>query len=1397
MKKNILLITFFFVVYSISTIVYSQTPRSTKGKEFWVGWPGNSSTNQPPYCGIYILGKKLTRVKLIHGDTTHYVLSDTNNYLLNIGLPLPTHVDVSEQIENKALVVLAEDSVEVYMSSVSSFETVETSVVYPFLALTAEYFVLTKKEGSAKTQFLVVAPRDSTFIEITPSVTTENGKLANIPFLIMLQKGQTYLVRSSGDLTGSRVRTIDSIQCNPIAVFTSSPNTTIGNCAPSAYLLEQLPPTVLLGSNYIVPSFPRTPGSILRAMAITPETQIRLNGVNQGTPISTGQFREMFVDSVAYINSNKPFMLAQFTRGGECDTPKASVPTMTILNGLNQRQREAKVTPPPFSNLFEPTDTFTLSIITRSDERGVTRINNQPIPFNDWHILPSNPFFSIYNTNIFERKQYVIKHDMSGFIATMHGSVTNYGFAMSAGGDFSQTIFGRFDTAGVFGRSTYCLGETAHFSADTDPFAHSFQWIFGDGSLDTGKVVSHIYENSGNYSVRLIFYRDAFCSYDTVRKTISIRIPPTIKAGSRPTLTLCKNQTALLGTNQLPGVTYRWSPAIGLSDTTVGQPMVTALFDSVKYYVRGYDQFGCETRDSIVVKLYDQPIANAGPDTVSCGGNGVQIGRQTTGGTPQYSFLWTPATGLSNDKIERPISAPSTNTTYILRVTDANGCMGYDTVNIQALPSPTIDAGNPATICEGDSVQLSATGAPTYRWVNARNINDTTIGNPTVYPTVTTTYYVAGLFETGCVAFDSVLVTVTPKPRLPIAFQTTACPNATKTYTVENRNDLTYSWEINGGNLSTGQGTNEATVVWGAGPTGSIKLTTTTAGSCKFDTVVAVTISSDIKPTITENKKNTVLPSRGTVRICPNESVTLDVGVGYTEISWTNGSTSRQTTVNTEGWYGVSVKDATGCSGGDSVYVEVALPPVIFAGNDRVLCGADTAVMRPNVTGSGTYTYQWIPPTAVSDPTALVTNFIAPNTTNLIFQAIDTTNGCITSDTVLMTILTLAGDFITTSKPNNVLCFGEQMTLDAGAFDSYLWSTGETTRTITITSGGSYWVDAKSGSCSAIDTIQIVQNTQIVVIPTPDITASPGATVTLDANATGGTLPYQFQWTPNVNFVDPTTVQSPRVTTNVGSQSYIVTITDANGCTARDTITVFVPSTATTVAIARREVSATAFGERFPITLTLDPNTPITPSGFTATITVPFEQFIPKSVSNGTMTVTQNATDYVININVQIDEPLYNNSVITELIGDILLGQQDSTTIVISYAQWTGTTYPVNAVNGAIVLNDVCYSGTRRYLLPTTVGFGILSVHPNPANTKATFEFGIIEAGQTTFEIIDVFGNVVHAAEFNREPATPKGDTDDNRYTHTVDISNLPSGTYYGVLKSFSQRESVPLVITR
>ncbi|MBL8005267.1 MAG: PKD domain-containing protein, partial [Candidatus Kapabacteria bacterium] len=707
----------FISIITIVESVYSQTPpRSTRGKEFWISWPYDDSrlnsfgdenfTN----CNIYVFSTKPTNgyyEYLDNGKTKriNFRLNDTNNYFFGEALVIEKEVKISEFAQKQSVYVYSDDSINVYATSMSDSFRLDATIVFPNSALGREYYIVTRKQGLAKTQFLIVAPYDSTRIEITPTATTEYGKLPNIPFTITLQRGQTYLVRSNGDLTGSRVRAIGEKNCFPIAVFTSSPQTSVGECPPNNFLWEQIPPDAVVGSGYVIPKYPKTYGSIIRALAVHNGTQIRMDGHNIGQPLNVGQFVEMETDSFSYVNGNRPFMLAHFTKGGGCVTPTIAPPTMTILSAVSQLQRFASIYAPA-GNLFFHTDSSTVNIVVKYAERGVTRINGSPVDPSKWRILPGNPIYATYQLQLAINNVLRIYNDLSGFTASIYGTVEGQSFTMTAGGDFSQTIVGGLDTAGIYGKTTFCKGEVANLRALVDPSATSYKWEYGDGTSDTGRTVSHVYKNAGNYFLRLIIFRGAFCAYDTTRRLITVRASPVVKAGTKPTILLCNNQTATLGISQLPGVTYRWSPAIGLSDTTIGQPTVTVIQDEVTYIVRGYDSFGCETRDTVTVRAYRQPIANAGPDTVSCGGNGVQIGRQTTGGTPNYSFLWTPATGLSNDKIERPIATPTANTTYILRVTDVNGCIGYDTVNIQALPSPTINIATAPTICEGDSVQL-------------------------------------------------------------------------------------------------------------------------------------------------------------------------------------------------------------------------------------------------------------------------------------------------------------------------------------------------------------------------------------------------------------------------------------------------------------------------------------------------------------------------------------------------------------------------------------------------------------------------------------------------------------------------------------------------------------------
>jgi gliding motility-associated-like protein len=97
-------------------------------------------------------------------------------------------------------------------------------------------------------------------------------------------------------------------------------------------------------------------------------------------------------------------------------------------------------------------------------------------------------------------------------------------------------------------------------------------------------------------------------------------------------------------------------------------------------------------------------------------------------------------------------------------IANIGSCQATDAVTVTTVPYPNAQASNDATICFGDSVQVSATGGVSYRWIPASGISNPDIPNPIAKPAVTTTYRVAVRDNEGCpkAAFDSVRITVIP-----------------------------------------------------------------------------------------------------------------------------------------------------------------------------------------------------------------------------------------------------------------------------------------------------------------------------------------------------------------------------------------------------------------------------------------------------------------------------------------------------------------------------------------------------------------------------------------------------------------------------------------------------------
>ncbi len=235
---------------------------------------------------------------------------------------------------------------------------------------------------------------------------------------------------------------------------------------------------------------------------------------------------------------------------------------------------------------------------------------------------------------------------------------------------------------------------------------------------------------------------------DTIQVTVNVVPVPSL--GISPDQDICEGDSIQLVSSAAQ--VHQWSPNIDLScsgcPNPVAFPSTTTTYTLSVVYATG-----CLDRDSVTITVNPVPTANAGADIVSCDGTGVQLNGSGTG-TP----FWSPSGSLSDATILNPLATPSSTTTYTLTMTDGI-CSASDQVEVEILPSFAIIASGDQTICNGDSVVLSATGATAYSWSPATGLSTTSGGVTIATPSVTTTYSVFG-FQGACDP-DTAFVTIT------------------------------------------------------------------------------------------------------------------------------------------------------------------------------------------------------------------------------------------------------------------------------------------------------------------------------------------------------------------------------------------------------------------------------------------------------------------------------------------------------------------------------------------------------------------------------------------------------------------------------------------------------------
>ncbi|MCC6186978.1 MAG: gliding motility-associated C-terminal domain-containing protein [Chitinophagaceae bacterium] len=287
----------------------------------------------------------------------------------------------------------------------------------------------------------------------------------------------------------------------------------------------------------------------------------------------------------------------------------------------------------------------------------------------------------------------------------------------------------------------------------------SWNWSFGDGGTATTQNPTHSYPDYGTYNVRLIV-RDSSGCIDTFSKPVTIAYTHFADAGRDTTICLLNGTATTFLRGNRGAATYAWTPIAGLSHSGSSNTYAT-LSVPTTYYLSSTDSFGCIDKDSVFVNLFASPILKATPkDTSVCAGTMVQYAA-----TGAVRYLWSPSTNLNNDTIANPKLKVTVPASYTVQGTDANGCIGFDTVKVRIEPSVVLVA-QPQTsyACANATVQLSASGAEFYKWTPAEGLSADSIANPVATVTKNQTYYVTGKSLAGCEGYDSVMVSLFPNP---------------------------------------------------------------------------------------------------------------------------------------------------------------------------------------------------------------------------------------------------------------------------------------------------------------------------------------------------------------------------------------------------------------------------------------------------------------------------------------------------------------------------------------------------------------------------------------------------------------------------------------------------------
>ena len=658
---------------------------------------------------------------------------------------------------------------------------------------------------------------------------------------------------------------------------------------------------------------------------------------------------------------------------------------------------------------------------------------------------------------------------------------------------------------------------TANPSNGTSPY--TYVWSTGG----TTQTISGL--SAGTYTVTVTDYKGC-----TETGTVTLTNPPVPETPDVDDIEACQGDVLSNIDANLPySGTAQWfenDPSGGASAIFTGNsfdpnPYVdTDTPGTYDFWVIGQNSNNCYSlADVFTITIIPAPTVQTN-DAEICIGESIPITNLNGGGSGTYDWFTAPPPGGS--PVTGNVSPTSTTTYYAVFTDSGTGCtaVGDATITVNQLPTPSINV--PGLLCNGGTINLTASGGVTYIWSTGETTNPITVNAPGTYSVTVTDANGCQNETTADVELDDIDATISKTDIL--------CPGGTGSATVTTTggtSPITYTWNPNVSSTNTAFGL----------PAGTYNVTVTDLYGCTVELsadVLDLSIPIDMNPTAEDVLCNG--DATGSINL------NLTGGVTPVTIVW-SGPTSipnnEQNPTNLlAGVYTALAIDANGCQ--ESVVIVINQPPplIVTTSSTPALCFGEDGTATVSVSG-GTpgYSYLW----SNGATTAVIT---AP--AGAYNVTVTDANNCTETGNVVINQPSLLQILPPTTVPEN--CDQANGSISTGAVGgtpgyTYTWNPS-------VSSGpNASGLSAGTYSITVTDMNGCSDSTTAVIdeIPGPDLIETfvtdaicNEANGQIQVNVSGGTPPYTYTWSiPG---------QTGPVAFGLAAGVYSVTVTDMYGC---------------------------------------------------------------------------------------------------------------------------------------------------------------------------------------------------------------------------------------------------------